>query len=111
MLKNSFFVGNLKVNDENSRIRIQDPNPDPLVRGMDPRIRIRIHPKMSWIRNTFRVTFNPRNSAPFYLFILIIYFIFDPGSGVENYGSEINIPDPQTLDQLTTEETQIVMMI
>jgi hypothetical protein len=44
----------LKVNDENSRIRIQDPdpNPDPLVRGMDPRIRIRIHPKMSWIRNT-----------------------------------------------------------
>jgi hypothetical protein len=42
----------LKVNDENSRIRIQDP--DPLVRGKDPRIRIRIriHPKMSWIRNT-----------------------------------------------------------
>ncbi len=24
-----FFVGNLKVNDENSRIRIQDPGPDP----------------------------------------------------------------------------------
>jgi hypothetical protein len=42
----------LKVNDENSRIRIPDPSPDPdsLVRGMDPRIRI--HPKMSWIRNT-----------------------------------------------------------
>jgi hypothetical protein len=38
----------LKVNDENSRIRIQDP--DPLVRGMDTRIRI--HTKMSWIRNT-----------------------------------------------------------
>jgi hypothetical protein len=40
------------------RIRIQDPDPnpdpnpdpDPLVRGMDPRIRI--HPKMAWIRNT-----------------------------------------------------------
>ncbi len=30
----------------------QDPDPDPLVRGMDPRIRIRIHTKMSWIRNT-----------------------------------------------------------
>jgi hypothetical protein len=44
----------LKVNDENSRIRIQDP--DPLVRSMDPRIRIRIHPKMSWIRNTDRNT-------------------------------------------------------
>ncbi len=28
----------MKVNDENSRIRTQDPdsNPDPLVRGMDP---------------------------------------------------------------------------
>jgi len=37
----------LKVN---SRIRIPDPSPDSLVRGMDPRIRI--HPKMSWIRNT-----------------------------------------------------------
>jgi hypothetical protein len=37
-----------------SRIRIQDPdpNPDPLVRDMDPRFRIQIHPKMSWIRNT-----------------------------------------------------------
>ncbi len=49
-------AGILKFNDENSRIRIQhpdpDPNPDPLVRGMDPRIRIRIHPKMAWIRNT-----------------------------------------------------------
>jgi hypothetical protein len=42
----------LKVNDENSRIRIQDPDPnsDPLARTMDPRIRI--HTKMSWIRNT-----------------------------------------------------------
>jgi hypothetical protein len=28
------------------------PDPDPLVRGMDPRMRIWIHPKMSWIRNT-----------------------------------------------------------
>ncbi len=48
--KKLFFVGVLKVNDENSRVLIQDP--DPLVRGMDPRIRIRIHTKMSWIRNT-----------------------------------------------------------
>jgi len=47
-----------KIEGSGSRIRIQDPDPDPnpdpdpLVRGMDPRIRIRIHPKMSWIRNT-----------------------------------------------------------
>jgi hypothetical protein len=27
-------------------------DPDPVVRGMDPRMRIRNHPKMSWIRNT-----------------------------------------------------------
>jgi hypothetical protein len=48
------FAGILKVNDENSRIRIQypdpNPDPDPLVRCMDSRIRI--HPKISWIRNT-----------------------------------------------------------
>jgi hypothetical protein len=37
-VKNLFFAGILKVNDEKSRIRI----------------RIRIHPKMSWIRNTDR---------------------------------------------------------
>jgi hypothetical protein len=53
----------LKVNDENRRIRIEDrdpdPNPDPLVRGMDPRIRIRIHPKMSWIRNTASLSLKP----------------------------------------------------
>ncbi len=34
MLKNLYFAGILKVNDENSKI--QDPDPDPLVRGMDP---------------------------------------------------------------------------
>jgi hypothetical protein len=27
-------------------------DPDPLVTGMDPRIRIRIHTNMSWTRNT-----------------------------------------------------------
>ncbi len=38
MFKNLFLADILKVNDEYSRIRIQDldPNPDPLVRGMDP---------------------------------------------------------------------------
>jgi hypothetical protein len=34
--KNCFFVGILKVNDEKSRIRIQDPDPDPLQNVMDP---------------------------------------------------------------------------
>jgi hypothetical protein len=29
VLKNYFFAGILKVNDENSRIRIPDPDPDP----------------------------------------------------------------------------------
>ncbi len=31
-----------------------DPHPDPdvLVRGMDPQIQIRIHTKISWISNT-----------------------------------------------------------
>ncbi len=53
--KKFVFSGILKVNDENSRIRIQDLDPDPFVRGMDPRIRIRIHPKMSWIRNIERI--------------------------------------------------------
>ncbi len=31
-------------------LSLLDPDPDPLVRGMDPRIRI--HTKMWWIRNT-----------------------------------------------------------
>ncbi len=70
MLKINFFAGILKVNDENSRIRIQDPDPDPLVWGMDPRIRIRIHPKMSWIRNTglwqvFQINFGNFYSSGF----------------------------------------------
>jgi hypothetical protein len=51
-VKKLVFAGILKVNDENIRIRFQDPDPDPLVRGMDPRILI--HTKMSWIRNTNR---------------------------------------------------------
>ncbi len=60
-VKNEFFGGILEVNDD-SRIRIEDPDldpnpdPDPLVRGMDPRIRIWIHAKMSWIRNTAMCT-------------------------------------------------------
>jgi hypothetical protein len=31
---------------------LPDPHPDPLVRGMDPKIRIRIRKKMSQISNT-----------------------------------------------------------
>jgi hypothetical protein len=29
-----------------------DPDPDSLVKGMDPRIQIRIHTKIAWIRDT-----------------------------------------------------------
>jgi hypothetical protein len=38
---------------EGQRRKFQDPDPDPLVRGMD--LRIRIHPKMSWIRNSEKI--------------------------------------------------------
>jgi hypothetical protein len=37
--------------------KYQDPEPDPLVRGMDPRIRFRVRAKMSRIRNTGRSYF------------------------------------------------------
>jgi len=55
VLKNNLFAGIFKANEENIRIRIQDADPDPLVTGMDLRIRIRIHHKMSWIRNTGKI--------------------------------------------------------
>ncbi len=45
------FVGILKVIDENRRIQIRILTRI-RIRGMDPRIQIRIHTKMSWIRNT-----------------------------------------------------------
>jgi hypothetical protein len=48
-LTNLFFVGILKVNDENGRIRIQDL--DPLIIGMDPRILIRVHTKILHCKN------------------------------------------------------------
>ncbi len=62
--------------------KYQDPDPDPLVRGMDPRIRI--HPKMSWIRNTGKMwmkkMLNEENQ--------IHSFISSSDSGtVINYGS------------------------
>ncbi len=38
----------MKVTDEKQ----QDPDPDPLARGTDPKIRIQIRTKMSRIRNT-----------------------------------------------------------
>jgi hypothetical protein len=50
--KTLFFVASWRSMTKNNRIRT--PASDPLVRGIDPRIqiRIRIHTKMSWIRNT-----------------------------------------------------------
>jgi hypothetical protein len=49
MFKKIIFVTILKVNDENRRIRVRI-RIRILIRSMDPRIRI--HNKMSWIRNT-----------------------------------------------------------
>jgi hypothetical protein len=52
------FATSVADPDANSDRRIRTflglLDPDPLVRGMDPRILIRIHTKMSWIRNTVR---------------------------------------------------------
>jgi hypothetical protein len=58
-----------------------DPNSDPLVRGMDPRIRI--HSKMSWIRNTAAnkyVIFNFTTFPPQVLCIRLRTDGFDPDS-------------------------------
>ncbi len=44
ILSNWFFVGVLKGHGENNRIRI----PDPLVKGMDPRIRIHTQISVIW---------------------------------------------------------------
>jgi hypothetical protein len=50
------FENDVKVPSKSNTHLDRDPapNPDPDLsgRGMDPRIRIRIHNKMSWIRNT-----------------------------------------------------------
>jgi hypothetical protein len=46
--KTNIFVSVPKVTDERKE---QDPEPDPLVKGTDPRIRIRIRTKMSRIQN------------------------------------------------------------
>jgi hypothetical protein len=47
------------------------PDPDPFVRGMDPRIqiRIRIHTKMSWIRNTACLTTILQSTTVFLLYL------------------------------------------
>ena len=63
----------MKVNDENSGIRIQDPDPDPQVGVMDPRIRIRIHPQnvmdpQHWLAvSQIRIGFNTNPETAFYV--------------------------------------------
>jgi hypothetical protein len=106
---------------------LPDPHhPDPLVRGMDPRIRIRIRirSKIAWIRKTdpgpgsgsgknnpdhisksletiFRVKILKFfNADPRYLMAKIR--MRDPGW--KKFGSRINIPDPQHC--LTGENTK-----
>ncbi len=87
-----FFAGILKVNDENRRIRIQDPDPDPnpnpLVGGMDPRIRIRIHTKMSWIRNTGN---KPKKLRKKIFFFVAILKVTDLKSRIRIRQSEVRI--------------------
>jgi hypothetical protein len=103
VLKNYFFADILKVNDENSRIRIQDPDPDPnpdpdpLVRGMDPRIRI--HPKMSWIRNTAchagQYPCHTGHVPVTHPVFRSGMFIPDPNFSIRDPGSRVKkIPDP-----------------
>ncbi len=61
-----FFVGIL------GRSKTKKQDPDPLVRGMDPRIQIQIHPNMSWIRNT---GFNNSIPVPLYYFLQAHVFL------------------------------------
>jgi hypothetical protein len=56
MLKNCFFTFLIASWRSMTKIADPDPNPDPLVRGMDPRIQIRIHAQVSWIRNIAKST-------------------------------------------------------
>ncbi len=51
-----FSVAIFKVTEGNTRIRSEESDPDPLVRGTDPRIQIRT--KMSRIRNTVLTALN-----------------------------------------------------
>jgi hypothetical protein len=48
--KNIFLVFGWHFEGQQQEKQDPDPNPDPLVRSMD--LRIRIHTKMSWIRNS-----------------------------------------------------------
>jgi hypothetical protein len=57
-----------KIAESGSRIRIRIH----LVRGMDPRIRIRIHPKMSWIATLPREMENIRRGPTFGDFVTIL---------------------------------------
>jgi hypothetical protein len=44
----------------------EDPDQDPLVRGMDPRIRIRIYTNISWVRNTVCAPPRPKRARKVY---------------------------------------------
>jgi hypothetical protein len=63
----------LRIRIRRIRMFLSLLDPDPLVRGMDPQIRIRIHTKMSWIRNTWRLLiFNVRYRVDKYLFNFLV---------------------------------------
>ncbi len=100
MIKNKFVAGILKVTDKNSRIRIQDPDPDPSVRGMDPRIRI--HPKMSWIRNTvWSSRLKTKDNVPKEPMFFLQFLLYDRRIRIREAQKNMDPtdPDPQHLPE------------
>jgi hypothetical protein len=73
--KNQFFVGILKINEESSRIVIQDP--DPLVRGMDPQHCFKSLPYYRLhLSTSLSATVLPDILAPLLYYGTICVFIF-----------------------------------
>jgi hypothetical protein len=88
---------------------MQDPNPDPLAIGIDPRIRIRT--KSSWIRNTgwkFAV-WRIRDVYPGSRILIFTHSgsrIPDLGSRIPDLGSRISAPGSQIEKQQQKREVK-----
>ncbi len=97
LTKISFLLASWRSQDPSPH-----PDPEPLVRGMDPRIQIRIHTKMSWIRNTAALVRLVAVDAELLSNqccgsgIRCLFRPLDPGSGMgkeSRSGSGMNLPD------------------